>query len=125
MCPCEDSLILMMDGSEKLVQDLRKGLAVKGIDGKPCPLLADPRVLVRDSVEVHTLDAKTKVSVDHTFALPSGGYEFSFKSDAMNIRYKDATATVMAIIELGALPVYALEIGGSHSYRADGFWALS
>lgn len=124
-CPCEDAVMLMMDGSEKLVQDLRRGMQLRGIDGRPCPLLADPRITVRDSVEVHTLDAKTKVSVDHTFALPSGGYEFAFKADAMNVRYKDATATVMAIIELGALPVYALEIGGSHSYRADGFWALS
>ena len=125
MCPCADAKILMMDGTEMLVQDLRKGMEAKGIDGKPCPLLADPRIVQRDSVEVKTLRDKTRVSVDHTFALPLGGYEFAFKSVALNVRHGDEIATVLEVKEIGAQDVYVLEIGGSHSYRVDGFWSLS
>jgi hypothetical protein len=125
MCPCEDSRILMHDGTEKMVQELRKGMDLRGIDGRPCPLLEDPRVVVREAVKVGTLEGSTKVSADHTFALPYGGYEFAFKSRALNVRVNEEIATVLEVEELGPQTVYVLEIGGSHSYRADGFWALS
>lgn len=124
-CPCEDALMLMHDGTEMPVQDTRKGMEFRGIDGNPCMLLADPRVVVRDAVEVGTIEGRTRVSVEHTFALPLGGYEFAFKSTALNVRYKDEIATVLETKTIGAQRVYALEIGGSHSYRADGFWSLS
>ena len=124
-CPCEGGMLLGMDGKEKAVEFWRKGEELKGIDGKPCPLLADPRVVIRDSVEVKGLRNKTRVSIDHTFALPLGGYEFAFKSTALNVRHGDEVVTIMEVIELGAKDVYVLEIGGSHSYRVDGFWSLS
>jgi hypothetical protein len=125
MCHCEDSRILMHDGTEKFVQDLRKGMDLRGIDGRACPLLEDPRVVVRQAVKVATLHSSTRVSVEHTFALPLGGYEFAFKSRALNVRFKEEIATVLEVEEIGPQPVYVLEIGGSHSYRGDGFWALS
>jgi hypothetical protein len=125
-CPCEGGMLLAMDGTEKAVEYWRKGEELKGIDGKPCPLLADPRIVVRDSVEVKSLRNKTRVSSEHTFALPLGGYEFAFKSKALNVRIgNDSIGTVLEVIELGAKDVYVLEIGGSHSYRVDGFWSLS
>lgn len=124
-CPCSDAKMLMHDGTEKLVQDLRKGMELAGIDGKPCPLLADPQVVYREAVEVGTLEGRTRVSVDHTFSLPLGGYEFAFKSNALNVRFKDGIATVMEVKKIGAQDVFQLEIGGSHSYCADNFWSLS
>lgn len=124
-CPCEDATMLMQDGTEKLIQDLRKGMELRGIDGKPCPLLADPRIVQRQTVEVSTIDGRTKVSAEHTFMLPHGGYEFAFKSTGNSVRVKNEIATVLDVKELGMQDVYVLEIGGSHSYRADGFWALS
>lgn len=125
LCPCEDANMLMQDGTERLVQDLRKGMELRGIDGKPCVMLADPRIVVRDAVEVGTINGRTRVSVDHTFALPLGGYEFAFKAIALNVRFKDDIATILEIKEIGEQTIYALEIGGSHSYRVDGYWSLS
>jgi hypothetical protein len=124
-CPCEGSMILMHDGTERRVETLVKGDELRGIDGKSCELLQDPRSVVRECVEVGLLNGKTLCSQDHTFALPLGGYEFAFKSTAINIRFKDDIATVLTVKEIGREPVYVLEIGGSHSYRGDGFWALS
>lgn len=124
-CPCEGAMLLGMDSTERPVQDWKKGQELRGIDGRPCVLLEDPRPVVRDCVEVRTLEGKHRCSQDHTFALPSGGYEFAFKSNALNVRFKDAIATVLEVEDIGRQVVYVLEIGGSHSYRADGFWALS
>lgn len=124
-CPCRDATLLMQDDSEAYVQDLRKGMELKGIDGNPCVLLSDPRVVQRDSVEVKTLNAKTRVSVDHTFSLPLGGYEFAFKSAAANIRFRNDIATILEVNDIGPQDVHVLEIGGSHSYCVDGYWSLS
>ena len=124
-CPCEGGMLLLHDGREIAVETLRKGDELRGIDGQPCPLLEDPRIVTRPSVEVKVMKGKTRCSSDHTFSLPFGGYEYAFKSAAKNVRYGEDFLTVMGVEEIGEQTVYVLEIGGSHSYRVDGFWSLS
>lgn len=124
-CPCEGSLLLGFDGIEKPVQAWDKGQELMGIDGKPCVLLSAPRRILRDSVEIKSLTGRHRCSIDHTFVIPQGGYIFAHSAKAQNVRYEDGITTIMDSDEIGNQPVYVLELGGSHSYRADGFWALS
>lgn len=124
-CPCEGANILMYDGTEKMSQDVRKGDMFLGEDGNPCPVLEIPRMAMRPCVEALSITGRTRVSAEHTFTLPKGGYEFAGNTEGQSVRFADGTETVTAVKDIGQQIVYGFIIGGSHSYRVDGFWSLS
>jgi hypothetical protein len=124
-CPCEGAMILMYDGTEKMSQDVRKGDFFLGEDGDPCPVLETPVMALRPCVEVRSITGRTRVSSNHTFSLPKGGYEFAGNAETRNVKFGDGVEAVTEVKDIGAQIVYGFIIGGSHTYRADKFWALS
>lgn len=124
-CPCEGALMTMHDGSEVKVETLRKGSKLRGIDGEPCMLLADPVMFMRESVELVTLGRRHRASMEHTLMLEKGGYKFAGNARNTLVKTVDGPEHILHVDPIGKQPVYFLEIDGSHSYCADGFWALS
>jgi hypothetical protein len=110
-CPVLGSQILMADGTLKNVEYLRKGDKVAGIDGKPCTVLTDAEGQHEEAVEVRFSDARvSRVSTTHTYAI-DGGYVYA--------------ADMPDAKSIGTQVVFPVIINASHSYCADGVWALS
>jgi hypothetical protein len=123
-CPVEGSLILMFDGSEIPVEEIRSGMNLMGIDGDAVPVLQDPISAVALAVEVRSPAGSTRVSESHTFALVRGGYEYALGAEGKPLWHRLYVATC-SVEPLGEKKVYPLILGGSHSYAVDGFWSLS
>jgi hypothetical protein len=125
MCPVQGSLILLQDGSEIPVENLKAGDELRGIDGKPCPVNSSKAVAAQ-AIELRGSRGLARVSSDHTFMLAEGGYEFSTNSNGKRLLYGDGDSVIIAnSLDIGMQTVYVLDIGGSHTYRTDGFWSLS
>lgn len=123
-CPAEGSKYLMADGTEKLVQDLVVGDQLLGIDGG-AQTITEIQSGVQDISRVTTADGYvTRNSVSHTFALPKGGFTESSKSLGKTIATATGTGVVIGVEKAGKARVYNVITDGSHSYRADGVWAL-
>jgi len=130
-CPCEGSMILMQDGTEKPIQNCKKGDLWQGIDGEPCELLAlteteAPCVLIVAG------KYRSNVSDSHTFALSRGGYVYAHAAAGTYVltglqtqRDMEEASTIKSVDDIGRRKVFTPELNGSHSYRCDGIWAFS
>jgi len=138
-CPCEGAMILQMDGTEKPIQACKKGDLWQGIDGESCELLEDPAPVGKESVSVTADKFTTRVSDSHTLILASGGYVYAHAAQGKQVTcgrgspmdqlsrslLPDEYLHVATVEPIGIQIVYMVNIGGSHSYRVDGFWSLS
>lgn len=151
-CTCKGSMILQMDGTEKPIEDCKKGDLWQGIDGEPCELLEEPTAIEAECVRLSTGENciwisvnptilsgdgtrySAKVSKTHTPVLACGGYEYAeYCADKLVAVGKSLSAPnqvmtaakVESVENIGINTVYSVKIGGSHSYRVDGFWSLS
>ena len=124
MCPARGSLYLMADGSEKVVEELKVGEQLAGIDGEPETIeeieTADGPVL-RTETEDGFVGRTSRV---HAFALPAGGFVISTKALGKKIRTAKGASLVIKSVLDGKDTVYNVITDGSHTYRADGIWAL-
>lgn len=123
-CPAEGSQILMADGSEKAVELLAVGDQVMGIDDEPCTVEDIP--IDRTATIRVTFDDGhvTHHSPTHAFALPRGGFTVSAKSLGKQILTDKGASYVTGIEQAGTAKVFNIITDGSHTYRADGVWAL-
>lgn len=124
MCPAEGSLYLMADGSEMLVEDLKVLDKVMGIDGEPETIeeiqSADALIL-----RVETDDGfVSRSSRIHAFALPHGGFVVAIHALGKTIRTEAGLGKVTSVTFEGIARVFNVITDGSHTYRADGIWAL-
>lgn len=123
-CPASGSMILMADGSEKAVDILRTGDQVMGIDGEPCTVEEIPSD-VAHVIEVTFDDGHvTRNSPTHAFALPRGGFAVSAKSQGKRVATDKGESTVISVQPNFVDRVFNIITDGSHTYRADGVWAL-
>lgn len=123
-CPAKGTLYLMADGTEILVEQLKVGDKLEGIDGEEqvieeilsteCPIL---KVTLDNGAVVHN-------SAVHAFALPFGGFTEAVRSMGKMVRTASGRAKVILIEDGGVATVYNVITDGSHTYRADGVWAL-
>lgn len=123
MCPAEGSLILMMDGSEIPVEDLKPGDTIQGIDGEACVVDVVP-TRYEDVIDVFTEDdSKCRNSHSHTFMLPKGGFVIASKALGRVILTAKGESRITAIEPAGKKYVFDILTDGSHTYCADGVWA--
>lgn len=123
-CPAKGSLYLMFDMTKKRVEDLVVGDVLMGIGGDgqtieeiqsaTAPVI---RVLLDSGVEVRN-------SYTHAFALPRGGFMVASKSLRKEVATSGGTRLVVAIEPDGEDVVFNVITDGSHTYCADGVWAL-
>lgn len=126
-CPCEGSLIRMADGSDKLVQDLKKGDWVWSMGSlmKPNEVLTDPEEKEQEAWEIVTTDGHVHRGSDtHTLALATGGYVFMPEALSQTLIGEWGRVLVTAVKPIGKQKVYPFKVGGSHCYMADGISCL-
>jgi hypothetical protein len=122
-CPAEGSMYLMADGSERLVETLRVGEQIMGIDGEPQNILQidiNPAYILRCETENGYVGRN---SYCHAFALPKGGFTVASKSLGKTISTADGNSKMVSVSAAGRGNVYNIITDGSHTFRADGIWA--
>ena len=123
-CPAKGSLYLMADGKELPVEDLEVGNKIMGIDGEP-QTIEEIQVAVTPVLRIETDDGfVTRNSRVHAFALPFGGFVVAMHSLGKTIRTAKGTAKIVSVKWDGDEEVFNIITDGSHTYRADGVWAL-
>lgn len=123
-CPAAGSMILMADGNEKPVERLVPGEQVMGIDGDPCTIEDIPSELTKAICVTFDDGHVTSNSPTHAFALPKGGFTVSAKSQGKRVATDKGTSVVVCVQFTGIRQVFNILTDGSHTYRADGVWAL-
>jgi hypothetical protein len=123
-CPAKGSLYLMADGSEKPVEELKVGHLLRGIDGEP-QVIEEIHSARTPVLRVTTEDGFTaRNSRVHAYALPVGGFVVAAHSLGKNILTALGVAKIMSVQPDGEDLVFNIITDGSHTYRADGVWAL-
>ena len=118
----------MMDGSLERVEHLKVGDQLMGIGGDPQTIeeiqsARGPVVKTVVLVDGDTLTART--SPTHAFALPYGGFVVAVKAKGVKVRvWYGGAAEIGSVTPDGIDTVYNVITDGSHTYCADGVWAL-
>ena len=123
-CPAKGSKYLMADGSEKLVENLVVGDLVKGIDGEP-ETISEIQIGPLPILIIKTDDGfTTKNSTVHAFALPSGGFVTAAQCLGKTVKTAKGNGKIISVERAGVEDIYNVITDGSHTYQADGVWAL-
>lgn len=124
MCPAQGSLYLMADGSEKPVEILKVGEWIAGIDGE-AQEIEEIQSAWSPVLRIATEDGfNARNSRVHAFALPLGGFTVAINSLGKTVRTAKGTGKVVSVEWDEPDFVFNVITGGSHTYRADGIWAL-
>ena len=124
LCPAEGSLYLMADGTEKPVEELKVGELIAGIDAEP-QTIEEIQSAEIDIIQVITKNGYIlRNSLTHAYALPKGGFTVASKSLGKRILTANGPSKVVSVEPAGTAFVFNIITDGSHTYRADGVWAL-
>ena len=124
LCPAKGSLYLMADDTEQSVETLRVGDLIKGIDGEP-ETVEEIQSAITPVLRVETEDGHVaRNSRVHAFALPAGGFVVAMHSLGKIIRTALGNSKIIGVKWDGEAEVFNVITSGSHTYRADGIWAL-
>jgi len=124
MCPIEGSLYLLPDGIEVPVETLRVGDLIAGIDDE-AQTIEEIETGTAPCVAVTTENGYTaKNSNVHAYALPKGGFVVATKALGKTIVTTEGPSKVVSVDSIGEHLVFNIITDGSHTYRADGIWAL-
>jgi hypothetical protein len=128
-CPARGSVYLMMDGTWKPVETLRVGEQLRGIGGDPQTIeeiqtgnaqVVNAALGTEDGARVYI----TRTSPTHAFALPLGGFVVVAKATGKQVMTAHGGARVLRVRPHGMDEVFNVITDGSHTYCADGVWAL-
>ena len=123
-CPAAGSLFLMADNTESPVESLCVGDRIMGIDGS-AQVIEEIQVGRFPVLRVETGAGHTvRNSRTHAFALPFGGFTVAIHSLGRMILTSAGPARVTCVEPDGFATVFNIITDGSHTYRADGVWAL-
>lgn len=123
-CPAEGSLYLMSDNSERPVETLIVGDMLKGVDDEPQTIEEIQSGLANIIRVVTENGCTTRNSLTHAFVLPKGGFVVAARSLGKAILTAHGPSRVVSVEPSGKAWVFNIITNGSHSYRADGVWAL-
>lgn len=127
-CPAKGSMYLMMDGSQKLVEELVVGEVLRGIGGDP-QVIEEIQSAIAPVVKVAVLTHQERVliarnSLTHAYALPLGGFVVAVKALECFVSTIAGRGFVTRVERDGEEMVFNVITDGSHTYCADGVWAL-
>jgi len=123
-CPAEGSLYLLADGRETPVEHLKVGDELMGIDGDAQKIESIESALARILLVRSDQGHKLRNSWTHAYALPGGGFTVAARSMGKKLVADRGPARVISVQDGGVARVFNVITGGSHTYRADGVWAL-
>ena len=123
-CPAEGSLYLMADGTELPVENLKVGERIAGIDDE-AQEIEEIQSGVAQIVRVVTENGcVARNSLTHAYALPRGGFTVAAKALGKIILTALGASEIVSVDLDGVGRVFNVITNGSHTYRADGVWAL-
>jgi uncharacterized spore protein YtfJ len=125
-CPAEGSLFLMDNGrSDRTVETLKVGERIRGIDGEPETITRIESVIV-PILRVETGNGHVgRNSRDHAYALPFGGFtDASHSLGKIVLTVGQSSSRIVSVQPAGKARVFNVITNGSHTYCADGIWAL-
>jgi hypothetical protein len=97
---------------------------IAGIDGEP-QVIEEIQSAKIDTVVVTTENGyAAHNSLIHAYALPKGGFTVAAKSLGKTILTESGPSKVIKVEPAGKAWVFNVITNGSHTYRADGVWAL-
>jgi hypothetical protein len=124
VCPAKGSMYRMADGDRLPVDLLVVGDRIVGIDGEAQTIL-EIQVFEVPLLKVELADGRVlRNSYSHEFILPFGGFTVASHSIGKTIKTEDGASKVVSIRPDGVGFVYNVITDGSHTYSADGVWAL-
>jgi hypothetical protein len=123
-CPAEGSLFLMADGSETPAEDLRVGDLLGAIDGLPEAIekifWVDLPILAVTTENGLTL----RNSLTHCFVMQNDGFTLAAESLGKEIKTLVGYSKVVGVEDAGFARVFDVRTKRTHTYCADGAWAL-
>lgn len=124
-CPAKGTMILMADGSEKLIEEIRVGDEIRGVDGMGQTVQRVESAVV-PIVRVVTKDEDAmRCSWSHTFVRVGGGFTVARDAAGTQILFREKPTRVMRVDpQVGRSEVFNLFTDGSHTYCANGFWSM-
>lgn len=123
-CPAEGSHYLMADSTERPVETLRVGDWIAGID-EEAEEIEEIQSGFAEIVRVVTENGFTaRNSLTHAYALARGGFTVAAKSVGKTILTALGPSKIVSVDLAGVVRVFNIITNGSHTYRADGVWAL-
>jgi len=123
-CPVEGSLCLMPDETEQPVESLKIGELIAGIDGE-AQTIENIQIAYVDALRVVTENGCVfRNSTTHAYVLPRGGFTIAFKALGRMIGTRFGPSRVISVESIGKQKVFNIMTDGSHTYCADGAWAL-
>lgn len=123
-CPARGSLYLMADGSEKLVEDLREGDLVAGIEGVSQTIDRIERVALPILRVITDNGCVLRNSFTHCYILAKGGFTLAVKALGKTVNTRFGPSQVVSVEGDGIDEVFSVLTDGSHTYQADGVWAF-
>jgi len=124
MCPAKGSLYRMADETLVPVENLKAHQLLAGIDGESQEVEEIQSAYV-DVIRVQTENGfVARNSLTHAYALPRGGFTVAARSLGKTILTETGPSRVISVDLDGKDWVFNVITNGSHTYCADGIWAL-
>ena len=123
-CPAKGTLYLTAGKLLQPVETLLVGDRLEGIDGED-QVIEEIQSALSPVLKITLDDGKmVRCSRVHAFALPFGGFTVAVHSMSKMVRTDTGRAKVISVEPDGEDTVYNVITDGSHTYLADGVWAL-
>jgi len=124
ICPARGSLYLVPGDREVPVETLKVGEEITGIDGE-AQVIEEIQTAQAPILRVVTANGFTaRNSRVHAFALPAGGFVVAIHALGKTLLTTTGKGKVISVEDDGVDTVFNVITNGSHTYRADGIWAL-
>ena len=123
-CPARGTPYLLPDGSDRLVELLKVGDQIEGIDGEAETIeeiITAVFPVLRTTTENGLSLRSSRV---HAFALPIGGFTVAAKCLGKTILTETGPSRVVSVELDGEDEVFNVITDGSHTYCAAGLWSL-
>lgn len=123
-CPAKGSMYLLPDGSEVPVETLQVGQLLAGIDSED-QCIEEIQVGITPLLRIETENGfVARNSRTHAYALPVGGFVVAIHALGKTIITAKGRSKVISVTPDGEDLAFNIITDGSHTYRADGIWAL-
>ncbi len=124
ICPAEGSLYLVPGDKEVPVETLKVGDKITGIDGE-AQVIEEIQTAQAPILRITTDNGFTaRNSRVHAYALPAGGFVVAIHALGKTLLTTAGKGKVISVEDAGTATVFNIITNGSHTYRADGIWAL-
>lgn len=124
-CCAEGTQVKLANGELRLIEHLRRGDELLGVDGDPVRVIFQPEKSFQPCFELRTENGLSLVaSMTHTLVRKRGGYARIDECLNQVVKTARGPSRVVEARQVNECPVYLLALNGSHSYETNGIFSL-